>query len=83
MEVHGKKATPRYERIIAGAARRADELGHDHIGAEHLFLAILGEKHAIPTQILAEMTDLAAVEERLHALLTSDSYAGREPTGGA
>ena len=40
----------------------ARELGHSHIGVEHLFLAIVRDRAAVPAQVLARMTDLDRVE---------------------
>ena len=66
--------TPRYQRLVAAASDIAADRGHHYIGAEHLFLAIIGDRHAVPSQVLARLTDLDRVEAELRALLESDAY---------
>jgi ATP-dependent Clp protease ATP-binding subunit ClpA len=66
--------TPRYQRLVAAASKMAADLGHQYVGTEHLFLAIIGDRHAVPTQVLTRLTDLDLVEVELRALLESDGY---------
>lgn len=66
--------TPRYRQIVATASEIAIEGGHQHVGAEHLFLAIIGDRHAVPTQVLAQLADLDQVEAELRAVMASDGY---------
>jgi ATP-dependent Clp protease ATP-binding subunit ClpC len=54
--------TPRYHRVLAASAELARESGHAYIGVEHLFLAIVRDRAAVPTQVLARITDLDTVE---------------------
>ena len=49
-------------------------MSHGHVGVEHLFLAIIRDRWAVPTQVLSTMADLDDVESALVALLNSDSY---------
>jgi ATP-dependent Clp protease ATP-binding subunit ClpC len=66
--------TPRYQRLVAAASEIATDWGHQYVGAEHLFLAIIGDRHAVPTQVLSRLTDLDRVEVELQALMESDAY---------
>jgi hypothetical protein len=50
--------TPRYRQVLDASAELARELGHSYIGVEHLFLAIVQDRAAVPTQVLARITDL-------------------------
>lgn len=73
--------TPRYREIIDSAESIAGEMGHTHIGVEHLFLAILRDGHAFPTQILNEVADSTEIERRLLGEMQSEGYlmAGSDP----
>jgi ATP-dependent Clp protease ATP-binding subunit ClpC len=73
--------TPRYASVLGASEEVAREMSHRHVGVEHLFLAILHDKHAVPTQVLGQMIDLDAVEAALIALMNSHGYqAGRTKT---
>lgn len=49
-------------------------MSHSYVGVEHLFLAMIRDRAAVPTQVLARMVDLAAVEAALLDLMNSESY---------
>jgi ATP-dependent Clp protease ATP-binding subunit ClpA len=49
-------------------------MGHEHVGTEHLFLAIIGDPAAVPTQVLAKIADIEQVRADLLALMESDEY---------
>jgi ATP-dependent Clp protease ATP-binding subunit ClpA len=66
--------TPRYQRLVAAASEIATDWGHEYVGTEHLFLAIIGDRHAVPTQVLARLTDVDRVAAELRALMESDGY---------
>jgi ATP-dependent Clp protease ATP-binding subunit ClpA len=72
--------TPRCRNVIAGAERLATALGHSYIGVEHLFLAMLEERDAVPTQVLARFCDLTSVEAGLGEVMRSPAYRGEPPT---
>jgi ATP-dependent Clp protease ATP-binding subunit ClpA len=76
-----RAGTPRFQRVLDAAAEIARSMGHSYIGVEHLFLAILRDPDAVPTQALAEAADVGAVEDRLLAIMNSASY--RTPSAGA
>ena len=66
--------TPRYQRLVAAASEIATDWGHQYVGTEHLFLAIIGDRDAVPTQVLARLTDVDRVGVELRALMESDGY---------
>jgi ATP-dependent Clp protease ATP-binding subunit ClpA len=66
--------SPRYLRILERSAEIAREMGHSHVGVEHLFLAIINDPDAIPTQQLASAVKLDIVETNLRTLMRSASY---------
>src|SRR3954447_14230053 len=47
--------TPRAKGTLEGALRQALELGHGHIGTEHLLLALLVERDARTAQLLSSL----------------------------
>jgi ATP-dependent Clp protease ATP-binding subunit ClpA len=67
--------TPRYAAVLSNAEQLARQLGHQHVGVEHLFLAIIQDPHAIPTQVLAQTADLPEIEERLRSIMSSAPYS--------
>jgi hypothetical protein len=73
--------TPRYRKVVDGSAELARELGHSYVGVEHLFLAIIRERGAVPTQVLATLIDLDQVEAALAADMDSPGYKGEAPPG--
>jgi ATP-dependent Clp protease ATP-binding subunit ClpA len=71
--------TPRYQRVLESSAGIAREMGHRYIGVEHLFLAIIRDKHTVPTQVLSHLTDLTQVETSLRETMASPEYHGAPP----
>jgi ATP-dependent Clp protease ATP-binding subunit ClpA len=71
--------TPRYHRVLAASAELARESGHAYIGVEHLFLAIVRDRAAVPTQVLARITDLDTVEASVREEMASPGYRGESP----
>jgi Clp amino terminal domain, pathogenicity island component len=71
--------TPRYQRVLETAADIAREMNQSFVGTEHLFLAIIREREAVPTQVLAGVTDLNVLEGRLLEVMASESYDGEPP----
>jgi ATP-dependent Clp protease ATP-binding subunit ClpA len=71
--------TPRYRELVAAASRIAAELEHVYVGAEHLLLAIVLDRLAVSTQVLARLVDLDQVEAHLRALMASDEYKTSSP----
>ena len=67
--------TPRYNTVLGASAEIARSMQHGYAGVEHLFLAIIHDRDAVPTQVLAHVVDLDEVEARLLELMNSTSYA--------
>ncbi|MGY2005475.1 Clp protease N-terminal domain-containing protein [Nocardia abscessus] len=57
--------TPRYTRVISSAAKIANDMGHDHLGVEHIFLAIIREGNSLPVQVLTEELELSGLEQKV------------------
>lgn len=68
------RPTPRYLALVAAASELARTMGHGYVGAEHLFLAIIRDHEAVPTQVLATVSDPALIDERLRDLMGSPGY---------
>jgi ATP-dependent Clp protease ATP-binding subunit ClpC len=66
--------TPRFHQILGAASAIARSMGHSYLGVEHLFLAILRDPDAVPTQALAEVADTGEAERYLLAIMGSASY---------
>jgi hypothetical protein len=49
-------------------------MGHSYLGVEHLFLAIVRDLDAVPTQALAQVADVREVERHVLAVMNSDGY---------
>ena len=71
------KSTPRYERIVAASRQIAWNLGHSYVGVEHLFLAIVQDPDAVPTQVLSRFVPPAQVGAAVRDLITSEGWGSR------
>ena len=71
--------TPRYSKVVKGSVQVASEMGHSYVGVEHLFLAVIRERAAVPTQVLAGLIDLDQVEAALLGEMGSAGYRGQTP----
>jgi ATP-dependent Clp protease ATP-binding subunit ClpA len=66
--------TPRFRDIVAAASQIATERGNSYVGVEHLFLAMIRDGHAVPTQVLSQRVDPHQAEVDLLAFMDSDAY---------
>jgi ATP-dependent Clp protease ATP-binding subunit ClpC len=66
--------TPRMRSSLLAAQKLGRELGHKHIGAEHVFLAILLDDHSLPSQIMQSVGTRNEVVEKIRTMLASESY---------
>jgi ATP-dependent Clp protease ATP-binding subunit ClpA len=66
--------TPRFHQILGAASEIARSMGNSYLGVEHLFLAILRDPDAVPTQALAEVADTGEAERHLLTIMGSASY---------
>jgi ATP-dependent Clp protease ATP-binding subunit ClpA len=71
------KSTPRYDRIVAASRQIAWDLGHTYIGVEHLFLAIVEDPDAMPTQVLSRFVPPTQVGAAVRDLITSEGWGSR------
>ncbi|HEU4399888.1 MAG TPA: Clp protease N-terminal domain-containing protein [Actinomycetota bacterium] len=71
------KSSPRYDRIVATSRQIAWDLAHSYVGVEHLFLAIVDDPDAVPTQVLSRFVDPAQVGAAVRDLITSDDWGSR------
>ncbi|WP_373569314.1 Clp protease N-terminal domain-containing protein [Streptomyces sp. FXY-T5] len=73
--------TPRLYKVLGAAEALAQSLGHQHVGVEHVFLAIVRDVEAVPTQVLEEIVPARTVSEVLEACIRSPEYLGNaDPT---
>lgn len=66
--------TARMQGILLAAHADAIRRGHRHIGTEHVFLAILKDEAALPSQLLREAMSLNDSIKRVETLLGSEGY---------
>lgn len=55
-EVEVPGLTPRSKQVLQLAFQEAQELGHNYVGSEHIFLALIREKEGLAAQILNKFT---------------------------
>jgi ATP-dependent Clp protease ATP-binding subunit ClpA len=67
--------TPRAKRTLRQASEEAKRMGAEgFIGVEHIFLAILADKRAIPTQVMDKLGVAGDARREVEAVLLSDGY---------
>ena len=66
--------TPRYNSILAASEQIAHAMGHSYVGVEHLFLAILRDPDAVPTQVAVEVINVDSLDNRLVEVMNSRGY---------
>jgi ATP-dependent Clp protease ATP-binding subunit ClpA len=71
------KSTPHYDRIVAASRQIAWDLGHSYVGVEHLFLAVVQDPDAVPTQVLSRFVPPAQVGAAVRDLITSEEWGSR------
>ena len=65
--------TTRMRNALHSAQKLAAQFGHRHVGCEHVFLAILLDRNAIPTQVVDEIEATASFVTRIRDILGSES----------
>ncbi|MFJ5731541.1 Clp protease N-terminal domain-containing protein [Streptomyces paradoxus] len=73
--------TPRLHEVLRAAEALARSLGHEHVGTEHVFLAVLQDREAVPTQVLDEIVPAHQLVEALETHMRAPEYLGEtQPT---
>jgi hypothetical protein len=72
--------TARMRSALLAAQRLGRDFGHKHIGAEHVFLALLLDDNSLPSQIMQGTGTREEVVEKIRTMLASESY-NRPVTG--
>jgi ATP-dependent Clp protease ATP-binding subunit ClpC len=74
--------TPRSKKVLELSLREAVDLGHNHIGTEHVLLAILREGEGVAAQILIDLgADDENVRHAVGEILGRSVPAGRKLAG--
>jgi ATP-dependent Clp protease ATP-binding subunit ClpC len=74
--------TPRSKKVLELSLREAVELGHNHIGTEHLLLAIMREGDGVAARILIELgADDQRIRGAVGEILGRSVPAGRKLAG--
>jgi len=69
--------TPRVKKVIELSLREALQLGHNHIGTEHILLALIRERDGIAGQVLiARDLTYVGLRERVTELVSGTEDAG-------
>lgn len=66
--------TPRYQNILDASEQIARAMGHSYVGVEHLFLAIIRDPAAVPTQVTAQIINVDGLDDRLIEVMNSPGY---------
>ncbi|GAA0910353.1 hypothetical protein GCM10009559_80900 [Pseudonocardia zijingensis] len=68
------RPTPRYRAVLRHAEEQARTHGHDHLGVEHLMLAILDAGRSVATEVLQKYVDLPDLRKAMERALASEGY---------
>ncbi len=71
--------TPRAKKVLELSLREALQLGHNHIGTEHILLGLIREGEGVAAQVLGNLgADLGRVRQQVLQLLQGQP-GGKEP----
>jgi ATP-dependent Clp protease ATP-binding subunit ClpA len=73
VEVH-PAPTPRVKKTLERAGREATSRGHDHLGTEHLLLALIADPDGIAGRVLHELGVAEAAAEQVRRIVDSPAY---------
>ena len=74
--------TPRAKKVLELSLREALQLGHNHIGTEHILLGLIREGEGVAAQVLVKLgADLNRVRQQVLQQLSA--APGQEPAEGA
>jgi ATP-dependent Clp protease ATP-binding subunit ClpC len=72
--------TPRAKKVLELSLREALQLGHNHIGTEHILLGLLREGEGVAAQVLVRLgADLSQVRQQVIQLLHGVMPSGERP----
>jgi ATP-dependent Clp protease ATP-binding subunit ClpC len=75
--------TPRAKKVLELSLREALQLGHNHIGTEHILLGVVREGDGIAAQILVKLgADTASVRQAVIELLSERAPGDDDVAGG-
>ena len=81
----GKLPLSRHARnVVEYATMEARNLGHDHVGTEHVLLGLLRERDGVAGQVLTNMgMTIEPMRQEIHRLLSSGLSEKMAPEGAA
>jgi ATP-dependent Clp protease ATP-binding subunit ClpA len=83
-DVTERTFTKRAQAALVGATEAATLFGHDHVGTEHVLLALIGDQGSAATRALVEMgVDIEVLGARLRELGTARGDAVADRAGDA
>lgn len=67
------KLTPRAERILAAASVEASKRGHEYVGAEHIFWALMADSDSVPAQVLEKAGVRSSAVQELERIIANSN----------
>ncbi len=78
--INARPFTPRLKNVLEYALQEALALGHDHVGTEHLLLALMRDGDSIAARLLVEGgIDLLTVRDAMNRMLDALRPTGAKP----
>lgn len=74
MEPIHRPPTPRVERTMARAGEIAGELGHNHVGTEHLVVALIDDAQGIAGMAMHQLGVAEAIRGEVIRIIDSAGY---------
>jgi ATP-dependent Clp protease ATP-binding subunit ClpC len=74
MEIH-PPPTPRVKRTIERAGREATSRGHNHVGTEHLLLALLADPEGVAGRVLRQLGVAELAAKRVEEVMALPGYS--------
>jgi Clp amino terminal domain, pathogenicity island component/UvrB/uvrC motif len=72
--------TPRSKKVLELSLRESQQLGHNHIGTEHILLGLIREGDGVAAQVLVKLgADLNRVRQRVIQLIAAQQQPGHLP----
>ena len=72
--------TPRSKKVLELSLRESQQLGHNHIGTEHILLGLIREGDGVAAQVLVKLgADLNRVRQQVIQLIAAQQQPGHPP----